>query len=80
MKSVFIIGLLLMMFILINDANSQGSPAASIGAYITLYKERKRIKALREQQKRDKNKKPKAPIIDSRPYADCDYYWPCRYY
>lgn len=81
MKSILIFVLLLSTFILVNQTDAQGgSPAASIGAYLTLFKERKRIKALKAQQKRDKAKKTtrriaQTPNFDR--YQDC-FYGPCR--
>lgn len=84
MKSILIFVLILFTFMLIDSIDGQGSPAASIGAYITLYKERKKLKAQRQKQRREKTRKPYTPRISPaitrrHQYTDC-YYEPCRYY
>ena len=79
MKSIFIFVLIFIIFELINNAEGQGSPIASIGTYIIKYKERKRKEELRKQQRRNKTKQPTHHTTQ----IACDsfpFYTPCRYY
>lgn len=66
---------------LVNNTEGQGSPAASIGAYITLFKERKRLKALKAQQRWNKTRRPSTPRVTAvfRRHYD-DYYGDYRPY
>lgn len=63
--------------LLVNSSEEQGSPAAAIGAYITLYKERKRIKLEKEKNKKNRHGETPKP----RPIRNCEkfpfYYSSC---
>lgn len=84
MKSIFIFAVILLIFEFINNVEGQGSPAASIGAYITRYKEKKRQKQIRDKQRR----RPTTDRYNDSRYTgnrnDCNdflfFYEPCRYY
>lgn len=77
MKSVNIFILItLVALVLIESCDSQGSPAASIGAYLTLYKEREKKRKEAENRKKiqngqQRNQRGRDQI--------CPYIGPCYY-
>jgi hypothetical protein len=82
LSSIFV--LLILSFLLIDFTDGQGSPAASIGAYITLFKEKKRLKAERAKL-RNKTKVPKVQKTTPRNVNfqnDCSFQnqRPCQFY
>lgn len=83
MRSILLLVTILLVLVLINNADGQGSPAASIGAYITKYREKQKLKAAREKKRRNQTRNPYAPVRQ-RDRVDCNgflsYYEPCRYY
>lgn len=78
MKSFLLFVTILFVLVLINNTDGQGSPAASIGAYITRYREKQKHKALRE--KRRGNKGPSERQRDRVRYNGFYYNEPSRYY
>lgn len=76
MKPIYYFVVVLSILALVNYSGAQGSPAASIAAYITRFRLRKRQSALKASQHSG------AQIVRRRAVVDCDgfysYIEPCR--
>jgi hypothetical protein len=65
-----VLAIMFFVTLFISNSQEQGSPAASIGAYITLYKERKRQRLEREK---NRTKRPVSlPKVTRRPQVVCE--------
>lgn len=76
MKSILIFILLLLVLVLISYANGQGSPAASIGAYLTRFKAKKKQREEAQRRKYNRRKpssKFSVPVIYR--YPEYFYYF-----